>query len=136
MRKKERPPVGNEVFNLQLAGELDQQLMGTQQALLVADSACFQAVDQLDKLLFFGPISGKRAILNGLVSLGINLFVYRITKVGSSWLVSASSIASAMRSMDKTRVALAALNLRKVLHRHARNARDVFIPLQDTHSPL
>jgi hypothetical protein len=36
----------------------------------------------------------------------------------------------------QTRVALAAFNLRQVLHRHARNARDVVIPLQDTHSPL
>ena len=34
----------------------------------MADAACFQAVDQLVKLLFFGPVSGERAVLNGELS--------------------------------------------------------------------
>jgi hypothetical protein len=58
-------------LNLQLAGELDQQLLRAQQALFVADAACFQAVDQLVKPLLFGPIPGKRAVLNWLVGLGV-----------------------------------------------------------------
>jgi hypothetical protein len=48
-------------LNLQSARELEQQLLGAQQALLVADAACFHAVDQLVKRLFFGPVSGKCA---------------------------------------------------------------------------
>ena len=59
--------MGDEVLNLQLAGELEQQFLGAQQALLVADAACFQAVDQLVKLVFFSPIPGKRAEISAEV---------------------------------------------------------------------
>ena len=60
----------------ELIDSLESGRISHKQALLVADAACFQAVDQLVKLLFFGPISGKRAVLSWLVSLGIKLFAY------------------------------------------------------------
>jgi hypothetical protein len=43
----------------------------------VADAASVQAVNQLVKLIFFGPISGKRAVLDGLVGFVVKLLIYR-----------------------------------------------------------